>query len=141
MADFNFKQPVVAALAIAARGGKVLLVRRGKPPNVGLWGFPGGKVELGEPISVAACRELQEETGLEAEPGEYMPPIDIIETDSASGELLHFVLVPVRVLKLRGAISAGDDASEVGWFSLKDLEAQSSVLCQQVLELGRTVLA
>ena len=46
---------------------KVLLVKRGRPPFAGLWSLPGGKVEDGETPRQTACRELKEETGIEAE--------------------------------------------------------------------------
>ena len=46
----------------------MLLIRRGKPPNEGLFSFPGGALELGEEIVAGAERELAEEVpGLEFE--------------------------------------------------------------------------
>lgn len=42
---------------------RLLLVRTSKWS--GLWGVPGGKVEYGEPLSVALRREFREEVGLE----------------------------------------------------------------------------
>ena len=39
--------PVPAAAVVALRGDEVLMVRRGKPPNEGLWSFPGGRIEPG----------------------------------------------------------------------------------------------
>ena len=41
-----------------------LLAQRSKPPGVGLWSLPGGKVELGETYLEAGARELEEETAL-----------------------------------------------------------------------------
>ncbi len=55
---------VAAAVIVDARG-RVLLARR--PAHVhqgGLWEFPGGKLEPGEPIRRALSRELEEELGL-----------------------------------------------------------------------------
>ena len=50
-------RPVVAVLAVVVQAGRILLVRRANPPDAGLWGFPGGKVEFGETIADAALRE------------------------------------------------------------------------------------
>ena len=41
------KAPKVAALAVIVRADQVLLVRRKNKPDAGLWGFPGGHVDLG----------------------------------------------------------------------------------------------
>lgn len=54
---------VLVFLADAA--GRVLLMRRRKAPNEGLWSPPGGKIEAarGEAPVAAAVRETAEETG------------------------------------------------------------------------------
>lgn len=65
----------VAAAAII-KDDQVLLARR--PLHVhqgGLWEFPGGKVESGESVEQALCRELKEE--LDIEPTVFRPLIRI----------------------------------------------------------------
>ena len=53
--------------------GKILLLKRNsKDINGGKWDLPGGGVDEGEEIDVALKRELQEETGLEAEIGSLL---------------------------------------------------------------------
>jgi 8-oxo-dGTP diphosphatase len=44
----------------------VLLMKRNKEPNLGLWVAPGGKIEVDEAPFECAARELEEETGLTA---------------------------------------------------------------------------
>jgi len=51
--------------------GEVLITRR--PDHVhqgGLWEFPGGKVEEGEPVAAALSRELHEELGITVQAAE-----------------------------------------------------------------------
>jgi ADP-ribose pyrophosphatase YjhB (NUDIX family) len=49
----------------------ILMGRRGKDPNRGLYVLPGGGVEDGETLEQAFCREMMEETGLKMEPSPY----------------------------------------------------------------------
>lgn len=46
----------------------ILLVKRGKEPELGGWCFPGGYIETGETWQQAAVREIKEEIGLELNP-------------------------------------------------------------------------
>lgn len=39
---------VLSVLVYVRRGDEVLVMRRHKEPNLGLWIAPGGKVEVGE---------------------------------------------------------------------------------------------
>ncbi len=54
----------LGVLVYALRGNEVLLMRRNKEPNLGLWIAPGGKVETHESPYETAQREMLEETGL-----------------------------------------------------------------------------
>ncbi len=58
---------VLATLVYAIRDDQVLLHRRVKDPNKGLWVAPGGKLEPTESPTECAVREMREETGLELE--------------------------------------------------------------------------
>jgi ADP-ribose pyrophosphatase YjhB (NUDIX family) len=58
--------PRLTVDAVVVRQGRVLLVRRGRPPFEGSWALPGGFVEPGESVEQAVVREVREETGLEA---------------------------------------------------------------------------
>ena len=58
---------MLATLVYAIRGDEVLLHRRVKDPNKGLWVAPGGKLESDESPTECAVREMKEETGLEIE--------------------------------------------------------------------------
>jgi 8-oxo-dGTP diphosphatase len=43
---------------------QVLLTKRTQPPHEGVWAIPGGEVLPDEALRVAACRKLEEETGI-----------------------------------------------------------------------------
>ncbi|SDI43757.1 Nudix family hydrolase [Pseudomonas panipatensis] len=62
------KRVHVAAAVIRGADGRVLIARRPDDKHQGgLWEFPGGKVEEGEPVQVALARELEEELGIRVE--------------------------------------------------------------------------
>jgi ADP-ribose pyrophosphatase YjhB (NUDIX family) len=62
--EFIFwREHKVAAAAIVAKDGQVLLVRRTMTPGKGKWTVPGGFVEFDEDPREAVVREVLEETG------------------------------------------------------------------------------
>ncbi len=59
------KRILVVAAVIRGARGRILLARRPESAHQGgLWEFPGGKVEPGEPEADALVRELEEELGI-----------------------------------------------------------------------------
>ncbi len=121
MSEFPQK-PEVAVGALVLRDNKVLLVKRNHPPAQGLWALPGGRVNLGETLQQAAQREIKEETGLDIIPGPPIYSFDSIHRDSDGQVRFHYVIIDLLAEYKSGTLKAGDDASEVGWFSLDDLE-------------------
>lgn len=111
--------PKLAALAVVIRGEEVLLVRRRNEPDAGLWGFPGGHVDLGESALDAAVRELQEETGVHARPERYLTNVDVILRDGDGGVRFHFLLAAVLCSYRSGEPMARDDVSEAGWWPVE----------------------
>ncbi len=132
--------PVPAVLAVVARQGRVLLVRRANPPDAGRWGFPGGHIEWGESTQAAAIRELHEETGVRALPGNVLTALDVITP--ADGERQHhFVLIAVRCQWVAGDGVADDDALDVGWFSLQEIVEIGATASVDVERLAKMALA
>jgi 8-oxo-dGTP diphosphatase len=114
--------PVPAVIAVVVREGQVLLVRRANPPDAGLWGFPGGKIEYGETVAEAAIRELLEETGVHAKAQDVLTTLDILVRDEDNALSQHFILIAVQCQWLSGQPIAGDDALEARWFSISELD-------------------
>ena len=56
---------VAVGTIISDESGRVVLVRRAIEPGYGKWVFPGGYVDRGEEMRLAAVREAREETGLD----------------------------------------------------------------------------
>lgn len=115
------KFPTLAAIAIVIQDEEVLLVRRKNEPDAGLWGFPGGHVELGETTLAAATRELFEETGIIAEPTKYLTNVDVIKHDVQGEILFHFLLAAVECTYVSGIPKAADDVAEARWFAFDDI--------------------
>lgn len=113
--------PAPAVIAVIVHEGRTLLVRRANPPDAGLWGFPGGKIEFGETMEAAALRELLEETGISAEANGIITTLDAIACGSNGEVVHHYVLIAVLCRWLSGTPAAASDALEADWFSIKDL--------------------
>jgi ADP-ribose pyrophosphatase YjhB (NUDIX family) len=62
---FYLDPKVAVGTIIRTPAERVVLVRRAIEPGLGKWVFPGGYVDRGEPLTVAAIREAREECGLD----------------------------------------------------------------------------
>jgi len=117
-------RPIPAVGVVCIRGEDVLLIRRGTPPKLGEWSIPGGRIEPGEPARAAALRELNEETGVEAE---LVGLIDVVDAvfNNRSGDLItrHYVLVDFVARWRAGEPVAGDDAAEARFFHQSELDS------------------
>ena len=113
--------PGVAGLIIS--DGYVLLTVRSKEPRKGLWGIPGGVVEVGETLVEAVKREVLEETGLMVEPVELITVFDSVNRDEAGVVRYHYVLFEYLCEYVSGDLVAGDDAPDARWVSLDALDS------------------
>ena len=105
------------------RGREVLLVERGKAPHNGLWGLPGGVVEVGETLEEAVTREIKEETGLIVEPVEFLQVFNSINRDDDKKVRTHYVLFEFLCDYVSGEIEPGDDAPDARWVSINELDS------------------
>ena len=105
-----YHDPKVTASAVVERGRKVLMVRRGEEPGLGLWSLPGGYVDRGEVVERAAEREVLEETGLK------VAVTGLVGVFSEPGEPVILVTYDSRIVG--GVLKPGSEVQEVDFFSL-----------------------
>jgi ADP-ribose pyrophosphatase YjhB (NUDIX family) len=114
-------RPFVGIGIVVLRPGEVLLVRRGKAPNIGSWSLPGGAQEVGERAEDAARRELLEETSLVVGELHLVANVDSITRDPDGRVRYHYAIIDFAARWIEGEPAPGDDVSEVIWASLDDL--------------------
>jgi 8-oxo-dGTP diphosphatase len=67
------RRRIVVVAAVVEVDGRFLVTRRPRGTHLeGLWEFPGGKVDDGETYAEALVREIREELGAEAVPGDLI---------------------------------------------------------------------
>jgi ADP-ribose pyrophosphatase YjhB (NUDIX family) len=109
-------QPRLGCGALIRRDdGRILLVQRGRPPERGHWGLPGGKVDWMERVEDAVVREVFEETALRVRIARLLCVVDQFEPALAQ----HWV-APVYVATRAGdgeaTIQEPDALLDLGWF-------------------------
>jgi 8-oxo-dGTP diphosphatase len=96
----------------------VLLIERRNDPFQGRWALPGGFVEAGERVAIAAARELGEETGVEAACLKLLGVYDTPGRDPRGPTVsVVYLMRADEELKAAGA----DDACDARWFALDSL--------------------
>jgi 8-oxo-dGTP diphosphatase len=108
-------RPYLAVSAAIFRDGRVLIVRRGRPPAHGLYTLPGGGVELGETLEDAVIREVREETGLAIAPLALIGFREAIGRDAAGRVERHFVILPFAARWIGGEIALNEELAEADW--------------------------
>jgi 8-oxo-dGTP diphosphatase len=94
---FYLDPKIAVGTIIRTESQEIVLVRRAIDPGYGRWVFPGGYVDRGEPLTVAALREAKEECGLDVRldglvniysyPGRA--PVIVVYAATALGGTLH----------------------------------------------------
>jgi 8-oxo-dGTP diphosphatase len=116
-------RPYLAVSAAIFHDGRVLIVRRARPPANGLYTLPGGGVELGETLEQAVIREVREETALAIEPMGLVGFRQAIARDDAGRVERHFVILPFAARFIGGAISLNEELAEANWLLPAELAA------------------
>jgi ADP-ribose pyrophosphatase YjhB (NUDIX family) len=116
--DFvDYKNPLPVALAIAVKGKKFLLIKRGIAPRKGTWASPSGFIEVGEGPEEACLRELEEETGVS---GKIVKLVGVVrrEDKEVYGDML---IVKYLVKVYEGKIIPGTEVEDVKFFEIAEL--------------------
>ncbi|MBM3120018.1 MAG: NUDIX hydrolase [Chloroflexi bacterium] len=116
--DFvDYKNPLPVVFAIAVRGRRLLLIKRGIAPKKGMWACPSGAIEIGETPEEACLRELKEETGAS---GEIVRLVGVIKVEEE--EIYGDLLALGYLVKLAdGELLCGDEVEDVRFFNMSGL--------------------
>jgi 8-oxo-dGTP diphosphatase len=114
-------RPYLAVSAAIFRGGRVLIVRRDRPPAQGVHTLPGGGVELGETLEAAVIREVREETGLYIAPLALAGYRQMIARDAGGKVERHFVILPFAARWIAGEISLNEELADANWLLPSEL--------------------
>jgi 8-oxo-dGTP diphosphatase len=115
------ERPFLAASAAIVRDGKILVVRRARPPANGLYTLPGGVVEIGETLMEAVAREVREETALEIEPVALAGFRETIVRDADSRVERHFIILCFASRWRAGEPVLNEELSEARWLDPAEL--------------------
>lgn len=129
---FVYRNSVPVGGVFVIRGEDVLLIKRGGTPNKGKWSYPAGYLEYDEKPEEGAARELEEETGLKADPKK----LELVATIQLEHPDKYVVgnAYTISFDEAEGKIRPGDDAEEAMFWTpdemrsrLEDMESRKIV--------------
>jgi 8-oxo-dGTP diphosphatase len=115
-------RPFLAVSAAIIRDGKILIVRRARPPAFGVFTLPGGGVEAGETLHEAIIREVMEETALTIEPLGLAGYREAIARDAEGKVERHFLILPFAARFIGGEITLNEELAEARWLVPSELD-------------------
>mgnify|MGYP002761501098 CR=1 FL=1 len=118
--EFVYRNSVPVGGVFVVKGKEVLLIKRGGTPNKGKWSYPAGYLEYDERPEVGAARELEEETGLKADP-EDLKLVATIQLEHPEKYVVGNAY-GISFDKVDGKLKAGDDAEDARFWTPKEME-------------------
>lgn len=118
---YKYPRPAVTTDCVVFKSREdsyeVVLIRRKSEPFKGYWALPGGFIEMSETAEECVKRELFEETGIKNIKPEQLYTFTNVDRDPRG----RTISISFIAFTDSDNITAGDDADEVRWFSLKNL--------------------
>jgi 8-oxo-dGTP pyrophosphatase MutT (NUDIX family) len=112
-------------VAVTDDHGRLLLIQRSDNGN---WALPGGAIDVGESMSQAAVREVEEETGIRCEitglVGIYTNPNHVLHYTSNDEVRQEFSIVLTADL-VGGEPTTSSESTSVRWAGSDELAAYS----------------
>jgi 8-oxo-dGTP diphosphatase len=105
---FYLDPKVAVGTVISGSDGRLVLVKRAIEPGYGKWVFPGGYVDRGEEVMMAAIREAKEEAGLDVHIER------LIGIYSYAGRTPIIIVYAATVVG--GALAVDEEGLEAQWF-------------------------
>lgn len=99
------------------------MVKRAMPPDLGLWAFPGGRVEVGETTQEAAVREVKEEVGLDVRIERVFDVVTYLPGDLEGGTWGQVVIVDYLARPERGKVKLNSESSSYLWATPRQILA------------------
>ncbi len=117
--------PILRVRALIKKDGHLLDART---PDDGAEFLPGGRVETGESLEAALCREILEETGAKIDSFLYLGSVENVWLSNSRPvhDLNHFFLVECSTLSISNTPQCVDEGVELFWMPVKNIE-QSSI--------------
>jgi 8-oxo-dGTP diphosphatase len=115
------QRPFLAVSAAIVRDGKILVVRRARPPAHGVYTLPGGVVEVGETLKEAVAREIREETGMTIEPVALAGFRETVVRDAQDRVERHFVILCFAARWQAGEPVLNEELSAAHWIDPTEL--------------------
>ena len=131
--------PLVGVGVLLTRDNSLLLVKRKYDPDAGYWAIPGGHLDLGERVEIAAEREAYEETGFIVKVSKLAGIINKIMYDANGKVEYHYVLINYFVEQIEGDQNQqpipNSDALDAKFVSYEELK--NYILTESLIELLR----
>ena len=132
-------RPQLAVSAAIFRDGQVLLVRRARSPSKGVYSRPGGRVEFGETLHAALCREVAEETSLKIEIVDLAGWREVVPSAEGGG---HYVIMSFAAHWLAGEVVLNEELDRHAWLAPDALgEFKTTAGLEDIIQSARRVLS